>query len=235
METPFLTARWSNLAILSYDVDPSLLNDHLPPDCALDTIDGRAFVSLVAFDFLDTRVLDVAWPGFVNFPEINLRYYVRGPGGRRGVAFIREFVPQKIVAAIALAVYNEPYLAVPMRSEIERANGRIVTHHTVRFCGRDHSIRVSGSTQTIRPADGSTEHFFKEHSWGYGLTRDRRLITYEVRHPVWKIYPDARIEALDWNFGAIYGRKFEFLGAATPFSIAFAVGSEVAVFPKGIT
>jgi uncharacterized protein YqjF (DUF2071 family) len=231
---PFLTARWTNLAIISYQIDPDLLAADLPPSCAADTIDGRAFVSLVAFDFVDTRVFDLTWPGFRNFPEINLRFYVRGPGDRRGVSFVREFVPQRTVARIARWIYNEPYLALPMNSSFEHSRGRVVTRHTVRFAGRNHTICVSGSAATTQPADDTTEHFFKEHSWGYGTTRGGRLITYEVQHPVWRVYPEPRIELLDWNFASLYGAKWAFLAAATPVSLAFAVGSEVAVFPKGI-
>jgi uncharacterized protein YqjF (DUF2071 family) len=71
---PFLTARWSNLALLTYAVPPEILQPFVPPACELDTIGEDAFVSLVAFDFLDTRVCGIRWPRCVNFPEINLRY-----------------------------------------------------------------------------------------------------------------------------------------------------------------
>jgi len=58
----FLSARWEKLFLLTYDVDPEVLIPHLPPGTALDCIDGRAFVSLVAFDFLQTKVLGIPWP-----------------------------------------------------------------------------------------------------------------------------------------------------------------------------
>jgi len=57
-------------------------------------------VSLVAFDVRDTRVRGVAWPGLRDFPEVNLRFYVR-EGDRRGVVFIRELVPSRAVALVA--------------------------------------------------------------------------------------------------------------------------------------
>ena len=71
---PVLTARWSNLAILTYETPPALLEPHLPAGLALDTRGGTAFASLVAFDFLDTRVLGVPWPGFRDFPELHWKY-----------------------------------------------------------------------------------------------------------------------------------------------------------------
>lgn len=90
----FLTARWSNLCLLTYAVPPELLEPRLPRRLSLDMREGRAFVSLVAFDFLETRVLEVPWPGYRVFPEINLRFYARD-GEERGVVFIREFVPRR--------------------------------------------------------------------------------------------------------------------------------------------
>src|SRR2546429_431786 len=89
---PFLTGRWTNLFLASFAVPDELLLRRLPPGLELDRYHGRAFVSLVAFDFLDTRVFAIPWPGYRNFPEVNLRFYVRH-GEQRGVVFIRELVP----------------------------------------------------------------------------------------------------------------------------------------------
>ena len=40
--------------------------------------DGRSFVGPVAFEFTDTRIRGVPLPGYRVFPEVNLRFYVRG-------------------------------------------------------------------------------------------------------------------------------------------------------------
>src|SRR5437870_9067010 len=117
---PFLTARWSNLAILTWEVPPALLEPHLPAGLELDRRDGAAFASLVAFDFLDTRVLGIPWPGF---PEVNLRFYVR-LRAQRGVVFIREFVPQAIVAWLARALSTSRTLWRPSRAAWARSLGR---------------------------------------------------------------------------------------------------------------
>jgi uncharacterized protein YqjF (DUF2071 family) len=86
---PFLTARWTNVFLATFSVPPSLLLSRLPDGLDLDTRGGHAFASLVCFDFLDTRVLGIPWPGFRNFSEVNLRFYVRR-GDERGVVFVRE-------------------------------------------------------------------------------------------------------------------------------------------------
>src|SRR5438874_12696918 len=105
---PFLTARWTNLILANYAVPDELLLPRLPPGLELDRHDGRSFVSLVAFDFHDTRVLGIPWPGYRNFPEVNLRFYVCR-GGERGVCFLREFVPLKLVAWLARLTSDESY------------------------------------------------------------------------------------------------------------------------------
>lgn len=102
MARQFLSAQWRDLIIASYAVDRALLERRLPDGLELDLFEGQAVCSLVGFMFLDTRVLGVPWPTYRNFPEINLRFYVREQGGdRRGVVFVRELVKSRAVASIA--------------------------------------------------------------------------------------------------------------------------------------
>jgi uncharacterized protein YqjF (DUF2071 family) len=229
---PFLAARWSNLFLASYAVPPELLRPRLPPGLDLHTRDGRAFVSLVAFDFLDTRVLGVQWPGYRNFPELNLRFYVRR-GEERGVVFVREFVPQRLVAWMARVLYNEPYIAAGLTSAVRDEPNRLSVEYHLTFAGRVHTLAATGAKPAFRPAADSVESFFKEHQWGYCRTRRGGTTRYEVRHPVWDVFPvtDYRIE-LDWE--AVYGAEWRPLQVAAPVSTVLSLGSAVAVYPKGM-
>ncbi|MAY80508.1 MAG: hypothetical protein CL930_06940 [Deltaproteobacteria bacterium] len=226
----FLSARWERLCLVTYAVDPARLEPLLPPDLQLDTRDGKAFVSLVAFDFLDTRVLGVPWPGYRNFPEVNLRFYVRH-GDQRGVVFIREYVPKKLIAWLARGLYNEPYKAAPMRSTwSENEQGAEIAHELI-VGGQAHTLKMSlGATATTPPED-STAHFFKEHSWGFGHSHRGNLLRYEVWHPIWQT---RSVESLDlqWDFGCVYGPEWSDLNESTPYHTAFALGSEIRVYPK---
>jgi uncharacterized protein YqjF (DUF2071 family) len=216
--------------LANYAVPPELLRPRLPRGLELDAYDGQTFVSLVAFDFLDTRVAGVAWPGFRNFPELNLRYYVRR-GKQRGVVFIREFVPQRAVALLARLLYNEPYAAASMMSNVNVDDDTITATRALTWGGRIHTLRVIGRSPAYRPAPDSMEHFFKEHQWGYGVSRLGRAVRYEVRHPEWDVYPVGSHQIdLDWQ--AVYGPEWSCLQGAEPSSTVFAVGSTVAVYPK---
>lgn len=229
MVRTFLTARWSDLVLINYAVSQDLVKPYLPPGCVADASwDGRAYVSLVGFDFLDCRVLGVKWPGLVNFPEVNLRAYVRHEAsGDRGVVFVRELVSSKLIAWIARMTYNEPYRATPMRSSVRRESG-VQIRHEVQWADRTHWLEAEGEPCCEKTSTSALACHFKEHRWGFGRSRRGQLMRYEVIHPLWRCHP-VRSLKLDWDFGAVYGSQWAFLNHATPDSIVIAEGSGVEV------
>lgn len=231
MPRSFLTAEWRNLFLATYAVPPSLLKPSLPPGLELDTRNGDAFVSLVAFQFVNTRVLGVAWPGYRHFPELNLRFYVRHDG-ERGVVFVREIVPLHLVAWLARAIYHEPYRVAPLTSHCQENEDTRTMGYRLTWAGGEQVLRVTGRKPAFVPDAASVEHFFKEHHWGYGRTRRGQALRYEVAHPTWEVFPVQEYH-IDFDWATVYGPQWDFLSKAEPMSVVFAVGSAVAVYPKG--
>lgn len=231
-ERPFLTARWTNLALITYAVPTPVVAPFVPPGCTPELHEGSAHVSLVAFDFEETRVLGIAWPGYVRFPEINLRLYVRR-GEERGVVFVREFVPRRLICLIARWRYNEPYRAARMSSRVDDAPHERTVFHTLHAGGRVNTLCIVGEKPAMLPRADSTEHFFKEHRWGFGVCRNGQLARYEVIHPVWAVLP-VRSYRLDWDFGSVYGETWRFLNGRKPVSVILSEGSRVEVLPRRV-
>ena len=225
----FLTAEWRNLCLFNYRVEPERLQPWLPPGLELDLRDGSAFVSLVAFDFLDTRVLGIPWPGYRNFPEINLRFYVR-EGQRRGVAFIRELVPKRAIAFFARWLYNEPYEYAPMTSRLSFPGQFPVAEHEVNYDRSLQRLRVETAGEPEMQAEDSEAHFFKEHQWGYGTSRSGQLLRYEVTHEHWLTRPVADYQ-IEFDFERVYGSAWAHLTSSQPDSVLFAEGSPIRVSP----
>lgn len=230
-ERVFLTAEWRHLMNFTFAVDPALLEPHLPDGCALARWQGKSHVSAVAFDFRETRVLGVKVPWHINFPELNLRFYVesKDPHGRDcvGVVFIREYVPRHAIAWAARFGYNEPYRTIPMRSKVTREGGRIEAVHD--FSRRPDRLRAAAPATPRIAAEDTAEHFFKEHEWGFGRTRAGQTLVYRVEHPVWESYPVDDYE-IDVDFGRLYGPAWSFLNDATPEHVVFAEGSPIKVY-----
>ena len=203
----------------SYAVDPGELAALVPPGTELDfTDDGRTFVSLVGFRFLDTRLLGgrVRVPCHVDFPEVNLRFYVRrrdpADAGqwRRGTVFIKEIVPLPAVAAVARLLYGEKYLARPMRSQLDGGDDARGPDRLEFRWRADGAWNALGAT--CDPAEGwrasapgSPEEWISEHYFGYAARRGRTT-EYGVEHPRWRVRP-ARSCAVDIPAAAaLYGR-----------------------------
>jgi uncharacterized protein YqjF (DUF2071 family) len=122
MTDNFLSARWENLIMANYAIDPDILNPYLPKGVELDFYEDKAYVSLVGFMFKKTSLFNIPIPFLGTFEEINLRFYVKRVEGetiKRGVVFINETVPYKLVAWLANKLYKEHYIAIPTKNQIE--------------------------------------------------------------------------------------------------------------------
>jgi uncharacterized protein YqjF (DUF2071 family) len=228
---PFLTAAWRHLAILNYEVDPALLAPQVPRGTELDLWDGRAYVSVVGFLFQDIRVLGMPVPLHREFEEVNLRFYVRHRAGsewRRGVSFIRELVPRRIVSVAARLFYNENYATLPMSHELIGDGSVRSASYRWRSDGRDGAVSVAELGPLRELVAGSEAEFITEHHWGYTRQRNGGTIEYHVEHPRWRVAEPARAR-LDGDAAAVYGEELASAIEGEPSSSFFADGSAVAV------
>ncbi|MCS7001247.1 MAG: DUF2071 domain-containing protein [Dehalococcoidia bacterium] len=233
---PFLTARWKHLLMLNWAVDPRVLRPRVPRGVELDLEQGVCYVSLVGFLFRDTKLRGVAVPFHTDFEEVNLRFYTKREtpsGTRRAVTFIKEIVPKPAIAIVARLAYNEPYIALPMRSQPslwtrdQLAAGQPVQYawwHERRWA----FMRARTTGSPVVPPEGSHEYFIAQHLWGYTTQRNGATLEYGVQHPVWRVWPVNGVE-VSVNFGALYGPEFAELGHRPPESAFVAEGSPVLV------
>ena len=228
----FLTAEWHDLVMANYEVDPALLGPRIPAGTELDLHDGKCFISLVGFMFLDTRVMDFLVPFHINFEEVNLRFYVKRETEdevRRGVVFVKEIVPKTAIAAVARILYGEPY------ERWEMSNFRDENHvrYTWEHGGCSNTLSVQRGANLGVPPEGSHAEFIIEHYWGYTRRGEDRTDEYKVEHPKWELFA-AEKPRIDVDFRATYGKEFAFLSNREPNSVLLAAGSDIAVY-KGKT
>jgi hypothetical protein len=236
MARTFLTAEWRKLIMAQYQVDPAILAPWLPPGLELDlyTAGGtaRCYVSLVGFLFDRVRVLGLPIPFHTRFEEVNLRFYVARtePNGtrKRGVVFIREFVPRAAIPLIANSLYEEPYVTLPMRHSIAPTPCSLTVSYSWRYNKEWHSLDVEASPTPVSIEPGSEEEFITEHYWGYTKRSGGRTSEYGVQHPRWTVYPVQKFE-IEADFDALYGPAFAPLNHQEPTSVLLAEGSEVTV------
>ncbi len=227
----FLSAEWRNLLMLNYEVDAGVLARHVPSGCELDPWQGRVLLSVVAFQFLNTRVLGCRIPLHQNFEEVNLRFYVRHrseSGWRRGVVFVKEIVPHRTIAFIARTIYGENYVALPMRHTVIEGSSTGVVSYEWRHGGVWEGARAKIAGPAIVPPAGSEETFITEHYWGYASQRNGSTVEYQVEHPRWGVWK-AEEASLDCDVAELYGPEFKDALTSPPCSAFVADGSGIVV------
>lgn len=235
MKKPFLTAEWRKLILVNYVIDPAILKKYLPNKTELDLWEGKCYVSLVGFMFLNTKVKGCKLPGHINFEEVNLRYYIKHHNGdelRRGVGFIKEIVPKPLKASIARAVYKEPYQSLPMKHSWSVEN-ELNIEYSWKLNDNWNSVSVKAEISPFSFNEKSEADFITEHYWGYTKINNVKTNEFEVKHPSWKIY-NVLDSIINVDFESSYGTDFEFLNHQQPASVMLAEGSEISVGNKRV-
>lgn len=214
--------------MFTYAVDPRLVIDRVPAGTTLDAWHGQTLVSLIGFQFLDTKVLGAPVPFHQDFEEVNLRFYVRrslGDEVRHGVVFIREMVPRPFVGGMARLLYREPYVVVPMRSKVRPAPSPVVEYQW-NDAGRWCTIAAAGNGEGQALVPGSLDEFITMRHWGYNGD-GKETLEYRVDHSPWRIW---RVQSprIDFQAVPLCGRELA-SQLTTPISAILADGSPITV------
>jgi uncharacterized protein YqjF (DUF2071 family) len=231
MEKIFLTGEWRKLILVNYVIDQEVLLPLLPYGTTLDLWEGKCYVSLVGFRFINTKLKGIYIPFHRNFEEINLRFYVRhkdGESWKRGVVFIKEIVPKPALALVARMIYGEPYVFLPTGYNWNTANDLVNVVYKWKHDRSWDEIKVSAQKNPVALTQGSKEQFITEHYWGYTRLREKLTSQYQVDHPAWKMYHVEKSE-INVRFEKLYGSKFKMLDHMVPDSVMLAEGSAITV------
>jgi uncharacterized protein YqjF (DUF2071 family) len=233
----FLRAKWQNLIMANYEIDSSILLPYLPKGVELDYFHGKTYVSLVGFLFKDTSIFNIPIPLMGTFEEVNLRFYVVRKDGneiKRGVVFINETVPNKIVAYVANKLYKEHYIAIPTKHSCKMTGNTKEISYQWKVKSKWNSIQVNALATKQNMEAGSIEEFIFEHYFGYTKVNTSHSIEYKINHPSWQInsIKDYKIEC---DFASFYGKDFEILNHSKPNSVMLAEGSDISVDWKRVS
>lgn len=229
----FLKAEWRKLVMINYEVNPAVLQKYVPNGTELDFFEGKCYVSVIGFMFLDTKIVGMKIPFHRNFEEVNLRFYVKRKVKdeyKRGVVFIKEIVPKSAITFVANTIYNENYETLPMKHVWEESDEKLKVSYLWKIANKWNKISVEVSNTLCEVEENSEAEFISEHYWGYAKNKSKTT-EYEVKHPKWKQYlvEDYKV---DIDFSTTYGKCFQELNVQKPASVFLMEGSEISVENK---
>jgi len=194
---PFLAMDWRDALFLHWPVAPDTLRASIPADLELDTYDGTAWVSIVAFRIATARPFGFpAALGLPAFGEINLRTYVRG-AAKDGVWFFSLDAASAVAVAGGRWIVHLPYFnaridaswtATECRYRAERRDRRSAAEP---FAA---SARFGGDVRVGAP--GSLDAWLVERYCFYTVDPNGRTVRGDVRHPPW-LLRDATAEVAE--------------------------------------
>ena len=168
------------------------------------------------------------------FEEINLRFYVqRKEDGitKRGVVFINETIPYRIVAWMANKLYKEHYTVVPTKHFIHQKGEKQQVKFEWLLDKKWNHIFVESGTLSKEMFAGSLEEFIYEHYYGYTMISDNTTEEYRLQHPSWHMQEVINYD-ICCDFSAMYGDAFSVLNESKPTAVFLAKGSSVKVYWK---
>jgi uncharacterized protein len=205
---PVMYQRWERLSFLHWPYPPEVVAHVLPDGLEPDTFDGRAWVGIIPFR-LTVRIPGLpAFPWASTFNEVNVRTYVVGPDGYRGIWFLSLDAARLGAVVVARRSYRIPYMwATTTLAE----RGSLIRYRVCRRWPREQ-----GSLDTIlerldRVQEPTGLERFLTCRWRLysprplGLPADRiRFSSTDVDHPPWPLHR-ARVRWLDERLVAATG------------------------------
>jgi uncharacterized protein len=183
-----MTQTWHDLLFAHWRMDPLQLQTKIPTEFALDLFGGDAWLAVVPFRMTNVSARGVpALPWISEFPELNVRTYVR-VGNRPGVFFFSLDAGSSLAVHAARTLLNLPYYGASMK--VTTAQG-VVEYH----CRRDENedAEFLATYEPMGPAslatEGSLEHFLTERYCLYNLDHRGRPYRLEIHHPPWALQP----------------------------------------------
>ena len=182
---PVMFQRWRLLTFLHWRYDPELIRGLLPTQVTLDTFDGAAWVGLTPFLLTGLRPPFLpALPWMSTFPETNVRTYVRGPDGERGIWFFT-LEAQRLAAVMgARLLYRLPYRWARMR--VRLSVSRVEYKSTRKWPGAcaETDIAVQPGNP-MRPGD--FDNFLTARFRLYTMA-GKRLALAQIEHEPWPLH-----------------------------------------------
>jgi uncharacterized protein len=184
-----MTQTWRDLLFAHWRVDPELLRAKLPSQFSLDLFDGGAWIGVVPFRMTNVGPRGLSsLPGISEFPELNVRTYVR-VGGKPGVYFFSLDAGNAMAVRAARTFLNLPYYNAAM--SVTPLAGAGIAYKSRR--AGDGAAEFEGtympSGDAFVPVGGSLEYFLTERYCLYNLGRGGVPYRLDIHHPPWSLHP----------------------------------------------
>lgn len=169
---------WNNALFLHWKIPVEIIQCLIPEKLKIDTFDGFAYISLVAFTMQKIRPKNLPAVKFISdFDEINLRTYIDNDN-KKGVYFLNIEAEKYLSTFIAKKLSGLPY----EKSNIQRTNKTYKSRNSTKDFYLDSEFEVKN--KLIEKT--SLENWLTERYCLY-LEKKEKLYSYDIHHEEWEL------------------------------------------------
>jgi uncharacterized protein YqjF (DUF2071 family) len=196
---PIMLHRWSTMTFVHWPYRPSVVQRLLPGSLEVETVDGQAWIGLLPFRIQNLRIPgSPPAPWISQFPETNVRTYVRGPDGRSAIWFFSLEAARLPAVLAARATYGLRYFWADMSVN---QDGRQVRYQSRRRWPGPAGAASRAVVEVGGPLGvdelGELDHFLTARYVLYTFVAGR-LVYAHAEHPPWPL-TRARVVDLEEN------------------------------------
>ena len=230
-----MTARFSEVVAVNFQIDPKVLAPRIPKGLELDFYKGETYVSLVAMMLRDVRVWGIPIHIATGFEELNMRFYVRrkdGDGYQRGACFIKDYVSSGAAAWILGSLFKADFHKIKMKHDNTgfADDGESVPSVDYRWKVGDHwnRLRIKARSKVQKTGSDTKVGFILNHNNEYS-SRKGKTLEYRATHPTWTVW-DAAQANFTCDVKTLFGQEFEKPLSKRPASVFVASGSDFTIY-----
>ena len=230
-----ITAKFSELVAVNFQIDPKILEPRVPRGLELDFFHDETYVSLVAMMLRDVRVWGIPIHIATGVEKFNLRFYVRrrlGDEIRRGSCFIKDYVSSGSAAWILGSLYKSDFHKMKMKHDNSGFDGLADSVPSADYSWKVNDnwnrLRVKGLNR-IQNTGRDTKHgFFLDHDYEYAQRKGKTL-EYSSSRPKWTIWNAAQA-SFQCDVKQLFGLEFAKALGRRPASVFLSRGSDVTTY-----
>jgi uncharacterized protein YqjF (DUF2071 family) len=169
---------WHENLFLHWEADPDLVAKLLPSGLVVDILNGRTWISVIAFTVRNLRLRNLPPLPFIsNFHEVNLRVYVKRDG-IPGIYFLSIEAQKLLPVLFARLLFGLPY----NKAKMIRTDSTYYSKTDSRYIVFDTAYSPGSPIQNKTQAD---LWLTERHS--LYQERNRKMYRLDIHHRAWKL------------------------------------------------
>ncbi|CAN5761817.1 DUF2071 domain-containing protein [soil metagenome] len=196
VRVPVMFQRWSCISFLHWGYPRHEIRPLVPPSLDLDLHEERAWISITPFLLEGLRApFTPPLPWLSRSPETNVRTYVRGPDGRRGIFFMSLDIGRLPAVVFARLGYSLPYMWAHVDHRTHAQRIEYTGRRRLSRPGADYRIVVEAGAPYADEELTDLDHFLTARFFLFSVNR-RLVLSVCAEHPRWPL-SRARLVHLD--------------------------------------